>query len=135
MKEETLRRFFTGEVSAKELADELRDAVVVTGRDSSGIRITPMDNAFRVSSVHLQRVCDAVLENKLPPEHLATVGLCVVASDSFDFEIGDNDDRARDVAQDWADYGINYPLTRENVTLWKRRLKGEVVSLNTESAV
>jgi hypothetical protein len=66
MKEDTLRRFFAGEVSAGELADDLRDAVVVTGRDSSGIRMTPMDNTFRVSSAHLERICGAALENKLP---------------------------------------------------------------------
>lgn len=80
MREETVRRFFAGELSARELADEIREAVVVTGRDSALVRVDPMDVDVRVAASHIVRVCDAVLEDELSPEDLSSVGFCLVAS-------------------------------------------------------
>jgi hypothetical protein len=126
MKEWVLKRFFEGQAFAQELAADLAGSMVRRSHDVIEHRIAVMDEHFNLRVEHLVRLCDAVLEGVVEPEHLETIGFCLVTSQRFALpsETSDSDYLA-EVLHDWAAPEINYPLTRANVGQWRRRLKGE----------
>jgi len=67
-------------------------------------------------------LCDAALSSELPLEHLRWIGFTLHASDSFDWN---EDDVLSAVFEDWSSPEINWPLTMENVSRFKRWLAGE----------
>ena len=122
MRELTLKQFFTGDVSAKVLAQDLMGSMITKG-DRTKHPIEDMDEDFQVWPDHLIRLCDAVLGGEIEPEHLQSVGFCLVASEHFKFDTDTAEgDLADDTANDWSAPEINYPLTLTNVEKFRHRL-------------
>lgn len=124
MREETLKRFFLGEVDADALAVDL-DGSMAEGRDTTGHRIEDFEasgDGFEVSPEHLVAVCDAVLGGKIAAEYLQLIGFCVVGSDSFTYDETEGGTRVWRTALEWAAPEANYPLTEENVRKFRERL-------------
>ena len=129
MREIVLRRFFEGELSVAELANDLKGSLVRETNDVTKHPIENMDGAFEVLPSHLIKVCDSVLDGSIAPELLESIGFCLLASDAFQWDNGRADGAVvADVAIDWSDPTINHPLTLPNVAKWRRKLSGEQVS-------
>lgn len=123
MQELTLQQFFEGQRNIQTLRQELAAAVESRGPNWTSQQIIPMGTDFTVTPQHLVLVCDAVLDDSLPPSLLEAVGFCLTASDRFYW---DTDTPAGTLVAntvfDWAAPEVNYPLTKENVQKFKARL-------------
>jgi hypothetical protein len=122
MREEILKQFFTGDLSAKILAEDLMGSMITKG-DMTKHPIEDMDEGFQVWPEHLIRLCDAVLRREIEPKYLQSVGFCLVASDHFEFDTDTPEgDLVGETAYDWSAPEINYPLTVANVEKFRQRL-------------
>jgi hypothetical protein len=123
MREETLKRFFLGEVSGSELAQDVAGSRKKLSSVVSRIAMEDMDTEFVIRRPMLISLCDAVLEGSLPPDALAVIGFALEASDKFEWD-SDEDDLVAEVIADWSCPEINYPLTIDNVRRFKGWLTG-----------
>jgi hypothetical protein len=122
MREKILKQFFTGEVGPKVLAADLVDSMVTQG-DITRHPIEDMRKSFRLVPEHLIRLCDAVLDGEIRPQHLQSIGFCIVASDNFEYDTDTTEGNlVGETLLDWSAPIINYPLTRKNVEKFRQRL-------------
>jgi hypothetical protein len=123
MHEATLRDFLTGVVSAEALREDLVGTVEELGKQMHRHHVVPVEGEFQVSGAQLVRLCDAVLTGHLDPSQLTSIGFCMIVSDYFHW-----DDETRDgfwvgeTLHEWGSPEINYPLTQDNVRLFRERL-------------
>lgn len=118
MHEQILRGFFEGVLRPGELEKDLAGSM----RERKGVtehRIVDMDTEFQLRPEHLVHLCEAVISGTLSPDHLRTIGFCLLASDTFIWDTSNpGGERISDVACDWSAPEINYPLTVENTRKW-----------------
>jgi len=84
MREEILKQFFLGEISAEVLAEDLGGSMVRSSRAVTRHPIEDMQDKFEVRPEHLIRVCDAVLEAEVEAKYLQAIGFCIAASDDLE---------------------------------------------------
>jgi len=121
MHETILRDFFAGAANAAVLRDDLIGTLTVA-EDSLEYDVVKMVEPFRVTPKHLVRLCEAIMDNSLPPEVLQPIGLCVIASDHFAWADTATGDLVAETLNDWASPETNYPLTPTTVKLFRERL-------------
>ena len=123
MHEAILRDFFVGAATVEALRHDLAGAVVQTSSDVFSQHVVPAKGEFEVTSRHLIRLCDAVLEDGLPAQDLETVAFCLIASDFFHWDSDTPDGcRVSETLFDWDSPEINYPLTKATVAKFRSRL-------------
>jgi hypothetical protein len=123
VREETLKRFFQGEVSASDLAQDVAGSTETMSSIASRISIEDMGSEFSITRPMLVSLTDAVLAGTLPPDALGTIGFALQASDKFVWD-GDSDELVANVISDWSCPEINYPLTLENIAKFRAWLTG-----------
>lgn len=121
MHEAILRDFFAGKANAAALRKDLLGTLTVA-EGSLEYDIVKMTEPFRITPRHLARLCQAVMNNSLPPEVLEPIGFCVMASDQFTWADTATGDRVAETLRDWASPKTNYPLTKTTVKLFRERL-------------
>jgi hypothetical protein len=75
MREEELRRYFMGEASVGQLAEDISGSVVKIDDLQSEIRVADMQGSFSLQRDHVIRLCEAFLDRALTPEALTTIRL------------------------------------------------------------
>lgn len=123
MREAVLADFFRGRVTARELAVDLRGSTTRVSEIQTTTEIEDMTAPFRVTREMAIALCDAVLSGQLPAEELETVGFALVASDNFHWD--EVDDEPAKTFYDWSAPEINFPLTHDNVRMFRDRLIGK----------
>jgi hypothetical protein len=123
VREETLKRFFQGDVSASDLAQDVAGSTETISSIASRISIEDMDSEFSVTRPMLVSLADAVLAGTLPPDALGTIGFALQTSDKFVWD-GDSDELVANVISDWSCPEINYPLTHQNIAKFRAWLTG-----------
>jgi hypothetical protein len=125
VKEATLRDFFSGAVSPRELAAEVSQAVqtIRGGMRRVHIQDLPDGEDATITPAMLVRLCDAVLAGELPGRALETIAFAIVASDHFRW--GEEDEIVGRVLYAWASPEINWELTPGNVGMFREWLTGE----------
>ena len=122
MREEILKQFFTEEVDAQVLADDLVGSMVTKG-DITKHPIKDMAESFQLGPEHLIRLCDAVLRDEIKPQYLQSIGFCIVASDNFEYDTETTEGNlVGETVLDWSAPIINYPLTKRNVEKFRQKL-------------
>jgi hypothetical protein len=122
MREEILKQFFTEEVDAKVLADDLVGSMFTKG-DMTKHPIEEMAESFQLGPEHLIRLCDAVLCDEIKPQYLQSIGFCIVASDNFEYDTDTTEGNlVGETVLDWSAPIINYPLTKRNVEKFRQKL-------------
>src|SRR5512140_851864 len=124
MREEALRQFFLGELSAAALDQDCEGSVTTEGINSYH-DIEDMVSQFEVQPEHLVRVCNAVLSGELPPGRFQQIGFCLLASDTF-YWVTQNgiNETISQVLHEWAAPEIFYPLDKNSAADWKLKLEG-----------
>lgn len=120
MRENTLKRFFLGEVNADSPAEDVAGSVIRLDAIVSSVKIEDMQEQFQLRRKHLIRLCDAALSKALLPEFLSAVAFALMASDAFEWD----DNVISEVVCDWSSPEINYPLTPETFTIHRSWLTG-----------
>jgi hypothetical protein len=121
MREEVLRQFFEGELTARELAQDVVGSIKKASSKGSTVSVENMDRDLKVTTEMARRLCDAVLSGELPADDLHTIGFALQASEKFYWD-GDEDEVLAEVLADWSCPEVNYPLTVENVRRFKNWL-------------
>lgn len=117
-----LKQFFTEEVDARVLADDLVGSMVTNG-DMTKHPIQDMAETFQLGPEHLIRLCDAVLRDEIKPQYLQSIGFCIVASDNFEYDTDTTEGNlVGETVLDWSAPIINYPLTKRNVEKFRQKL-------------
>ena len=120
MREAALRDFFTGTLDGLHLAEHLHSSIQKSRLGETQCYVERLAEEFEITSAHLVKLCDAVLEGKLPAELLRTIGFVLISSESFHWEKEHpQGEWVAQVVHDWASPEINYPLNDKTVE--KRR--------------
>jgi hypothetical protein len=120
MREEELRRYFMGEGSVGQLAQDISGSVVRVDDLQSEIRIADMQDSFSLQRDHVIRLCEAFLDGALTPEALTTIGFALQASDAFEWE----DEVISEVLSDWSAPEVNFELNAETLNMHRDWLLG-----------
>lgn len=123
MRETLLRDFFLEKIPINKLRDDLKDAV----RNEGPVQrypIVDMSEDYSVTCGDLIKLCDAVLSGELSPELLEAIGFCLLASDHFGWDNDQPDGKiVAETIAEWSSPEIHYPLTLQNVQMFRDRLK------------
>jgi len=117
--ERDLRKYFENKIGAAELKqviDRMLQDEDFDDRDSS------FGTEMEVTSGHLVKVCDDILEGKLPPDYAEHIGAELTTSDQFVFEDSEEGERAQEAAFDWDEYDEMYRLNLDTIQKFKVRL-------------
>lgn len=111
MNEQILHKYFNNQVTEKEFLEGLL-------ADSSDL-----NTDYTVTRADLIKLCDLVLEDKIDFNSLGNIAFQLIGSDYFDWDSNDkNGEIVSNTIFDWDNPEINYPLTKENIQLWKQYL-------------
>ena len=124
MKEDTLRDFFLGTVSAAELDREVAKSFVQHDGVHSSVKIKDMETDVEITRPMLLQLLDATISGKLQPHSLELISLALLASDRFFWDT-DKDELVTEVINDWSTPQINYALTHEGLQRFRKWLLNE----------
>jgi hypothetical protein len=133
MTEQTLKEYFDGKVTAEILASDLKGSQLRTGHDTTSVQVTSItdDGEYLVTRQHLTKLCNDTLAGILTPTDLNTVAFGLIASDYFHWDNSTKDEKiVADTLFDWDNPDINFPLTTDNLRLWKKYLETGEYSLD-----
>jgi hypothetical protein len=133
MTEQTLKDYFDAKVSIDTLSADLKDSQLQAGHDTTSVHITSfLDNeAYEVTRQHLLKLCNDTLRGLLTATDLNTVAFALIASNYFHWDSTTKDGEiVADTLFDWDNPEINFPLTVDNLRLWKLYLETGEYKLN-----
>jgi len=136
MREEILKQYFDGATTSEALDKDVEGSETKTGHDVSAIQIDQFNSIdqFEVRSKNLLKLCNDTITGILKFKHLTTIGCALEFSDYFTWNSDTADGRiVGTVIFDWANPDINFPLTIQNMMLWKEYLETGIYKLKTTS--
>lgn len=124
MKEQILRDYFDGLISTDILYTDVEGSEAKTSYDVISVYVDQIKGGgeYLITKDHLLKLCNDVLTGNLKPTHLTTISFALVCSDYFYWN-EDVDDVVANVIFDWDNPEINFPITIENLKLWKMYLE------------
>ncbi len=133
MKEETLRDYFDGLISTDILYMDVEGSEVKTSHDVISVHIDQIkeEGEYIITRDHLLKLCNDTLTGNLKTTHLTTISFALAFSEYFIWD-ADNDEVVSEVIFDWDNPEINFPITIENLKLWKIYLETGVYNLKGE---
>lgn len=132
MREIILHKFFEGEITAADLANDLDGSQERIGYDSTNIYVDRVESgSYKVRKQHLIALCDAFMAGDISSKGLNTIGFALMFSDFFEW---DNDSKEgsiiAEVVSDWDNTSIGYEITDKNVWHWRQYLDTGFVNLD-----
>ncbi len=122
MNEQVLKDYFDRRISVGDLANDLKQSQQRTGYDTKSIIVTQIEEGtFQLSTDHLIRLCDEVINGRLALIDLNTIAFAINFSTFFILD-SNNEERIQKVLFDWDNPDLAYDLTLDNVLLWKQYL-------------
>ena len=123
MRETELQAFFAGTLDAEALAHAFEGFLVTEGPSQTGRPVCDLPTESPVRLADLVMICDAVLNGRMPPTLLGSIGFFLIACDNFVWNPDTAEgSRISDTVFDWSAPEINYPLTIDNVRRCKEGL-------------
>ncbi len=133
MKEAILKEYFDKTVSAEAVNQDVTGSQVKTGFDTSrlNVEVIQSEEEFEITSKHLCQLVEDTISNKISTKNLATIAFALEGSDYFhwDNETIDGEKVAR-VLFEWDNEEINFPISQQNLKLWKTYLQTGEHKLN-----
>lgn len=125
MKESILKRYFEMQISAKQLAEDLKASQQQTGHDAKSVTVEGVNEGyFKVETSNLIKLCEDFLTGQILREDLNIIGFVLMSSNYFYW---DNETKTEqiigEVISDWDNENIGYDINRKNVQLWKEYLE------------
>jgi hypothetical protein len=132
MTESILKDFFENKISSELLSSDLNESIKKVSYDTSEISIVRMESKleFEVEQNHLEKILTETLNGNLTYENLKTIASGLMFSDYFtwdtDTEIGN---RIATIIVELDNTEINFPISTENLKLWKEYLESGIHKL------
>ena len=121
-REQTLRRYFEGNLSASVLDSEAVGSLSRAGIETTH-RIEDMPEEFTITVPMVLALCDGFLSGELSAKALGAIAFMCLASDRFEWT--EEDQIIAELFNDWSSPEINYALTKKNIARCRRWLLGE----------
>lgn len=124
MTEQKLKEYFESNLTADQLALDLKYSQQKTGYDTTTIYIDNIkEGEFEISIEHIIKLLDDTISNKLRPIDLNTIGFALMTSDYFIWN-GESEtgERISNVIFEIDNPEIGFDLTIKNIQLWKEYL-------------
>tara|TARA_R100000353_G_scaffold172321_1_gene137373 strand:+ start:23 stop:430 length:408 start_codon:yes stop_codon:yes gene_type:complete len=129
MTESILKEYFENRISSELLSSDLNGSIKKVTYDTSEISIERMNSnsEFEVEQKHVEKILTETLNGNLTYENLKTIASGLMFSDYFtwdsDTEIGN---RIATIIVELDDTEINFPISTENLKLWKEYLESGI---------
>ena len=123
MREEALKQFFNGNLSARQLAKEAIASIKRLGPIEENIEIEDMPSDHAIGRKDVLLLCDAGLRGELPAEAVTAIAFMLLASDRFEWDW--NDDMIPEVLNDWSCPEVNRVLIPATFQMHRRWLSGQ----------
>jgi hypothetical protein len=122
MREEALKQFFAGDLSASQLAIEAMASIKKIGSRETTVEVEDMALTYSINRENMLAFCDAGINRTLPGEAVTAIAFMLIASDHFEWD-GD-DEMISEILSDWSCSEVNYPLTPTTFQMHRRWLLG-----------
>jgi hypothetical protein len=132
MTESILKEYLENTISAEFLSADLNGSVKKLTYDTSQISVVEMksDSEFEIGKIHLMKILNDTLNENLTFENLKTIASGLMFSEYFtwdsDNEIGN---RIATIIQELDNSEIFFPISSENLKLWKEYLENGIHKL------
>jgi hypothetical protein len=121
MNESTIAAFLAGDIGAEKLASEVRESEKKVDSITTAVTVAEMKSEFVITRMMALRLCNAVSNGLLRGEVLRTVAFVIISSDHLTW--GD-DELLGEIMWDWSCPEVNFALTTENMTHFRKWLEG-----------
>jgi len=132
MKEQILKEYFDGNVSADTLAFDLQNSQLNNAHNTASVQLTSVtnDEEYIITREHLIKLCIDTIAGMLTPIDLNEIAFGLISSDYFCWDNSTNDGEIVAVTLfAWDNPDINFPITNENLRLWRKYLETGEYSL------
>jgi len=126
MTESILKEYFENKISSEFLSADLNGSINKLSYDTSEISVVKMesDSDFEIQQSHLNKILNDSLNGNLTFDNLKVIASGLMFSECFtwdsDTEIGN---RIATVIAELDNTEINFPISNENLKLWKEYLE------------
>ena len=135
MTEEILKNYFDLKLSVEVLADDLKFTRICENSKLTRFKIDSIecnndDDEYIITSQHLLQLCNDTINDHLTIENLNTIAFALIASDYFHWNADSKDGEiVFNTLIDWNNPEINFPITHQNLQLWKIYLETGIYNL------
>ncbi|MFC4268764.1 hypothetical protein [Polaribacter marinivivus] len=132
MTESILKEYFENKISSEFLSADLNGSIKKLTYDTSQISVVKMesDSEFEIEKSHLMKILNDTLNGNLTFDNLKTIASGLMFSEYFtwdsDYEIGN---RIATIIQELDNSEIFFPISTENLKLWKEYLESGIHKL------
>jgi hypothetical protein len=132
MTESILKEYFENKISTEFLSADLNGSIEKLTYDTSQINVVEMesDSEFEIKKTHLNKILNDTLNRNLTFNNLKTIASGLMFSEYFiwdsDSEIGN---RIATIIVELDNTEINFPISTENLKLWKEYLESGIHKL------
>ncbi len=136
MTESILKEYFENKISSEFLSADLNGSIKKLTYDTSEISIVRMESnsEFEVKKNYVEKILTETLKGNLTYENLKTIASGLMFSDYFtwdsDTEIGN---RIATIIVELDNTEINFPISTENLKLWKEYLESGIHKLKRKN--
>jgi hypothetical protein len=132
MTESILKEYFENKISSEFLSADLNGSIKKLTYDTTQISVVELesDSEFKVKQTHLNKILNDALNGNLTFDNLKTIGSGLMFSEYFTWdsetEIGN---RIATIIVELDNTEINFPISTENLKLWKEYLESGIHKL------
>lgn len=118
----------------KYVVDDLLAAATVrvrrSGTSKSIVHIEPVTESLSLEVVHLIRLCDLAIGQRITAEELSDIAFWIQSADELSWESDSDEGRViSETLFQWACPEINFPLTRASLGIFRERLMKRDLSI------
>ncbi|MGS2727959.1 hypothetical protein ACU8DI_15240 [Psychroserpens sp. BH13MA-6] len=138
MTESILKEYFENKISSELLSSDLNGSIKKVTYDTSEISVVRMESnsEFEIEQKHVNKILTETINGNLTYDNLKTITSGLMFSDYFtwdsDTEIGN---RIETLIVELDNTEINYPISNENLRLWKEYLESGIHKLKKNKNV
>jgi len=132
MTESILKEYFEDKISSEFLSTDLNGSIKKLTYDTSEISVIEMnsDSEYKVESQHLNKILTDTLNGNLTFDNLKTIASGLMFSEYFIWDSETNiGERVANIIFELDNAGIGFPITTENIKLWKEYLESGIYKL------
>lgn len=133
MTERILRDYFENKISGDILNKDIEGSHIKTGNDTSRVDVMQIesDEEFVVSTSHLLKLCEDCISDIISSNNLNSIAFALICSEYFVWDnITSEGKLVSETIYNWDNPKMNFPLSKDNLLLWKKFLLTGLYELN-----
>jgi len=126
MTKSILKEYFENKISSEFLSENLNKSIKKATYDTSEISIVKMESSseFKIEKKHVEKILTETLNGNLTYENLKTIASGLMFSDYFTWDSETEiENRIATIIAELDNTEINFPISTENLKLWKEYLE------------